>query len=223
VTKALLALQRLDSNADALMARRAKLPERELLRECEAALAALVVERADACQRRTGLARIERDAGSRVADLEARAHEVETALYAGKVKAIKELEALQVELRECKRRQSEAEDQELALMEQQERVDAEIVAMDAKSGMLEARAGKLRAVIAAEEAEIDEEIGGIVAQRPVLDPPVPAAVLTLYEKMRAFPRLGGLVAVSVAGGACAGCKTVLPIVLTRSVTMKTRR
>ena len=214
MTNALLVLQSLDSNADALRARRAGLQERALLRECEAAMAALVAERADAYERRTALARVEHDAGSLVADLEARAHEVETTLYAGRVRATKELEALQVELRECKRRQSEAEDKEFVLMEQQERVDAEIVAMEARRGQLEAQAGELRQVIAAEEGKIDEEIAGIVAQRSVLDPPVPVAVLTLYEKMRGFPRLGGLVAVSTAGGTCAGCKTVLPILLT---------
>jgi len=214
VTNALLELQRLDSNADALRARRAGLQERVLLRECEAALAALVAERADAYERRAALVRVEHDAGSLVADLEARAHEVETTLYAGRVRATKELEALQVELRECKRRQSEAEDSEFVLMEQQERVDAEIVAMEARRGQLEVQAGELRAVIATEEAKIDEEIGGLIEQRSVLDPPVPVTVLTLYEKMRGFPRLGGLVAVSTAGGTCAGCKTVLPILLT---------
>jgi hypothetical protein len=218
VTNALLELQRLDSNADALRARRAGLQERALLRECEAAMAALVAERTDAYERRTALARLEHDAGSLVADLEARAHDVETTLYAGKVRAIKELEALQVELRECKRRQIEAEDQEFALMEQQERADAEIVAMEVRHGLLEVQAEKLRGVIAAEEARIDEEITGIVAQRAVLNPPVPAAVLTLYEKMRGFPRLGGLVAVSTVGGTCAGCKTVLPILLTSRLT-----
>jgi len=181
-------------------------------------MATLVAERADAYERRTALARVEHDAGSVVADLEARAHEVETTLYAGKVRATKELEALQVELRECKRRQSEAEDREFALMEQQERADAEIVAMEARSGQLEVQAGELRGVIAAAEAKIDEEIRGLVTQRSLLDPPVPAAVLTLYEKMRGFPRLGGLVAVSTAGGTCAGCKTVLPILLTSRLT-----
>jgi predicted nucleic acid-binding Zn-ribbon protein len=86
--------------------------------------------------------------------------------------------------------------------------------MEARRVQLDVQAGELRAVIAAEEAKIDEEIRGLVAQRLVLDPPVPGAVLTLYEKMRGFPRLGGLVAVSTAGGTCAGCKTVLPILLT---------
>jgi hypothetical protein len=214
VTNVLLALQRLDSSADALRARRSGLPERASLRDCEAALEALAREKAETQERRSALARVERDAGSLVADLESRAHEVETTLYAGKVRAIKELEALQVELRECKRRQSEAEDRELALMEQQERIEAELVAMEARRGLLETQAAELQAAIAAEEAKIDLEIEAVVAQKSQLEPPVPAPVLTQYEKMRAFPRLGGLVAVSAAGGACAGCKTVLPIVLT---------
>jgi predicted nucleic acid-binding Zn-ribbon protein len=36
----------------------------------------------------------------------------------------------------------------------------------------------------------------------------------VYEKLRSFPRLGGKVAVSVAGGACGGCKMIIPTILT---------
>jgi len=214
VTNLLLELQRLDSIADELRARRSGLPERALLREGEAAMAALVSERAEAADRRVTLAHAERQTARLVKDLEARTRDVETRLYSGKVNAIRELETLQLELRECQRRQSEREDEEFVVMEQQEQLDLEIAAMDTRRELLGIRAAELDAVIKAAESQIDTEIGTLVAQRSALTLDLPAVVLAVYEKLRSFPRLGGKVAVSVAGGACGGCKMILPTVLT---------
>lgn len=214
MTNPLLELQRLDSRVDELRARRSGLPERALLRESEAAMVALVNERAEAADRRVTLARAERQTARLVNDLEARTREVETTLYSGKVTAIRELEALQLELRECQRRQGQREDEELVVMEQQEQLDGEIAAMDARRELLGTEAVELRAVIQAAESQIDTEIGHLVAQRSALTPHLPPAVFTVYEKLRSLPRLGGKVAVSVAGGACGGCKMILPTVLT---------
>lgn len=212
MTNLLLELQRLDSSVDELRARRSGLPERALLRESEAAIVALVNERAEAADRRLTLARAERHAAGLVNDLEARTREVETTLYSGKVKAIRELEALQLELQECQRRQGQREDEELVVMEQQEQLDGEIAAMDARRERLGIQAAELRAVIKAAESQIDAEIGYLVAQRSALH--LPPAVLAVYEKLRSVPRLGGKVAVSVTGGACGGCKMILPTILT---------
>ncbi len=209
----LLDLQRLDSSADELRARRAGLPERALLQQSEDAIAALAGERVAAVDRRAALARDERDAASLVTDLEARAREVEGTLYSGKVKVIRELEALQAELKECKRRLAEREDAELVVMEAQERLESEIAAIDARRGELGIESARLRAVIAAAEAEIDAELARLAAQRTALVPPLAAAVLTVYEKLRGSPRLRGKVAVGVASGACGGCNSVLPSML----------
>ena len=210
----LLELQRLDSRVDELRARRTGLPERTRLREGEEAMASIVRERAEAADRQATLAREERQVAGSVDDLEARTREVESTLYSGRVTAIRELEALQLELRECQRRQGEREDEELLVMEQQEQLDGEIAAMEARQELLRIQASELRAVIEAAESQIDTEIGHLVAQRSALAPQLPAAVLAVYEKLRSFPRLGGKVAVSVAGGACGGCKMIIPTILT---------
>jgi uncharacterized protein len=210
----LLELQHLDSRVDELRARRSGLPERTLLREGEAAMAELVRRGAEAAERRVTLAREERRTAGSVNDLEARTREVESTLYSGRVTAIRELEALQLELRECQRRQAEREDEELLVMEQQEQLDGEIAAMDARQELLGIQAAELRAVIEAAESQIDTEIEHLVAQRSALTPQLPAPVLAVYEKLRSLPRLGGKVAVSVAGGACGGCKMIIPTILT---------
>lgn len=90
-------------------------------------------------------------------------------------------------------------------MEQQEQLELEIAAMDTRRELLGIRAAELVAVIKAAESQIDTEIGTIVAQRSALTLDLPAVVLAVSEKLRSFPRLGGKVAVSVAGGACGGC------------------
>ena len=177
-------------------------------------MVALVGARAEAADRRVALARAEREAAAVVSDLEARTREVEKTLYSGKVNAIRELEALQLELRECKRRQRESEDEELVVMEQQEKLDGEIAGMDARGELLGIRAAELRELIKAAESQMDTEIEHLIAQRSGLLPSLPAAVLAVYEKLRASPRLGGKVAVGVAGNACGGCNTILPTVLT---------
>lgn len=213
MTHLLLDLQRLDSSADDLRARRTGMPERALLQQSEDAIAALVVDRTAAADRRAALARDEREAASLVTDLESRAREVESTLYSGKVKVIRELEGLQAELKECKRRLGEREDAELVVLEAQERLESEIAAIDARSEQLGAETAQLRAVIAAAEAQIDAELAGLAAERSALIPPLASAVLTVYEKLRASPRLRGRVAVGVASGACNGCNSILPSML----------
>lgn len=213
MTNLLLELQHLDTRTDELRAQRAGLPQRAQLRERESTLAGLAGERSAAADRRATLAREERAAAALVADLAARAREVEDTLYSGRVKAIRELEALQAELRDCQRRLREREEEELVLMESQERVEAELAAIDARRDAAEREAVSLRAAIEAAEGRIDAELVRFAAERTALLPPIAAPVLTVYEKLRSWPRLHGKVAVSVSREACGGCNTVLPKVL----------
>jgi predicted nucleic acid-binding Zn-ribbon protein len=211
--RVLLALQGLDAEADALHARRAGLAERAALAADQAELGALAHAREEAGARRVALGREERHAEELVADVEARAREVESTLYSGKVTVIRELEALQAELRDFQRRLAAREDEELAVMEREEQLDAEIAAMDRRRQQLEARAAELRVALAAAETQIDAELARIDAQRAALLPRVPEATLAAYERLRALPRLSGRVAVPLEAGSCSGCRMALPIAM----------
>lgn len=206
----LLELQQLDLCADALLAQRASLPERAALQQCEAELLALARAREEAEERRTALGREERRIETLVEDLEAHAREVEGTLYSGKVKAVRELEALQAELASFQRRQHEQEDAELALLEQEEKLDAEIAGVGARSAACEARAAELRGAIAAAESRIDAELAALLERRAALQPRLAAPCLAVYEKLRGQPKLAGRVTASAAGGTCRGCMNVLP-------------
>lgn len=207
----LLELQRLDSNADAARKRCAELPERAALREQEAEAAALAVARADADERRRVVGGQLRAAEAAVADLEAKAREVERSLYSGETTALRELGALQDELRDVQRRRAEREEAELAVMEQEEQLDAEIAQLAARAAALEARSAELRDAIAAEEARTDAELAVLAAERALVAPRIPEPLLAEYETLRAVPRLAGRAAARLRGEICGGCSVSLPI------------
>jgi uncharacterized protein len=213
----LLELQRLDLEVDGLRARRAGLPERAAGAERDAALATIASARAEADARAAALGHAEREVETRVADLRARARDVETRLYSGKVKAIKELEGLQLELRDWQRKQGEEETTELALMEQQEALAAEIATLAARAEALAAERTALAAALAARETEIDAALAGILAARAAAGAALEPALLTHYERLRVALPNRGVAAVKIGEGVCLGCHATLPIAFAQTL------
>jgi len=209
----LLELQRIDLIADALRERRAGLPQRALLSDCERASAELTQQRAEAGERLVALGREERRAEAEVADARAKAREAEATLYSGRIKVTKELEALQASLRELQRGQGAHEEVELALMAQEEQLGDEISAMSARLDALETEAASIRRALGASEAEIDETLAELAVERRALVERVSAALLAKYETLRAAPPLKGRAAVRIDGGSCSGCRSTIPIAL----------
>lgn len=207
----LLELQRLDAEGDALRARRAALPERAALRECDTRAAALEAERTAVEERRAALAAEERRLEGEVAAVDARAKEVEAKLYSGEVKAVSELEGLQLEFDSFRRRKGELEEEELAVLEQVEAAEGELAALAAQRAELDARAAELAAALAAAEAAIDAELEGIAGVRAGVAPGLTAEVLGTYGALREVERLEGQVIARFEGGRCVGCRVSLPI------------
>jgi predicted nucleic acid-binding Zn-ribbon protein len=207
----LLELQRLDSHADGLRARRAELPERAALRECDAEAVTLEAERGRVEEGRLALAAEERRLEGEVAEVGGRAREVEAKLYSGEVKAVSELEGLQLELDSFRRRKGELEEEELAMMEQVEAAEGELQALGERRDALDARVGELGAALAAAEAAIDAELAELAETRAGVAPGLPAEVLDTYTKLRALERLGGQALARFEGGRCIGCRVTLPI------------
>jgi predicted nucleic acid-binding Zn-ribbon protein len=209
----LLALQRLDTRADALRARRDGLSERSALVACEAEIATLVGEGEALALRRIALRREERRVDELVADLGAKARDVEGTLYSGRVTDTRELQALQTELRAFERRRGEQEEAELAVMEEEEELDGRVAGLDARRESLDRQAAALRRTIEAEESQIDGELSGIAAQRLDLASQLSPEVRGVYEKLRTVSRLAGRVAVPLEGDDCGGCRMTLPTAL----------
>ena len=192
---ALLEVQRLDLVADGLRRERATLPERSALTDCETATAALERRRDEATGARDALAAREREVAGEVASLAAKSKEVEDSLYSGTVTVAKELEGLQQELAMWREKQGEAEERELALLEEIDTADAALADLDTERGTLDGRAAELTAAIRAAEADLDGRIEALETDAGASRTDVPAPVLGIYDRLRANARLAGRAAV----------------------------
>jgi len=207
----LLEVQELDLASDRLVAQRAGLPERTRLVACQEQARALDRTHEALGVQRKQLDRAEHGLGGEVAEVAAKAKEVEDTLYSGKIKAPKELEAVQEELRLFRQRQSELEEKELELLEQIELLESERSENRSLRAQTESQAAQLEAAIRKAEGEIDAELAKLAEARALKAPSVPATILSEYERIRPKERLLGRGAAPLLDGSCGGCHVELPI------------
>lgn len=199
----LLDVQALDTRLQQLAHRRKNLPELARVAEIDAQLAdlntALVASRTAASDLRRELAKAESD----VEQVRTRAAHDQTRLDSGAVSA-KDAQALVSELESLGRRQGLLEEVELEVMERLEAHEDTLTKLDeANQKSLDARAAAV-ADLDAVYAEIDAEAAGIATQRAAAVTGLDAALVALYEKVRAH--LGGQGAAALRAGRCDGCR-----------------
>ncbi|HMC41933.1 MAG TPA: hypothetical protein VKI20_02905, partial [Acidimicrobiales bacterium] len=136
----MLAVQEHDLAVDRLLHRRETLPERVELEAIESENATLEIRLTEVGGRRDELERRQTRLEEEVAAVERRIAEVDRRLYSGEVSASRELQAMAAEVDGLKRRRSDLEDQELAVMEEREPVDAEVSELEAQRTVLAERA-----------------------------------------------------------------------------------
>jgi predicted nucleic acid-binding Zn-ribbon protein len=204
---ALLDVQAHDTKLDQIRHQLAHLPAQA---ERDAAATALVDAQRSLAERtavRDELAKQQKRVDDEVELLKEKRQGFDQKLYGGTVTNPRELQDLQEEIDSLGRRISQLEDEELAIMEQVEPVEAELVALsttaeqratvlaDAEVRLTDARA-ELAAALEAEGAVRDE------AARPV-----PADLLGEYEQLRAGR--GGIGVAKLTGAQCGGCHLTL--------------
>ncbi|MEY2462312.1 MAG: uncharacterized protein QOH64_450 [Acidimicrobiaceae bacterium] len=204
----LLEVQALDTTTDQLTHRRAHLPERAELAATEQSLAELSKARTKVEAERDQIAREQKRYEDEAASIEAKAVHENTTLYAGKVTAAKELQAIQDEIASLKRRQTDLEDHVLELMEQIEPLDAELAAHAAEQDRLDALAIALTVTIAEAESTIDAELARVAESRAKAAVQIPSDLMEEYERLRRA--LGGIGAARLVGNRCEGCHLTLP-------------
>jgi len=202
-----LAVQEHDLAVDRLLHRRETLPERVELEAIESENATLEIRLTEVGGRRDELERRQTRLEEEVAAVERRIAEVDRRLYSGEVSASRELQAMAAEVDGLKRRRSDLEDQELAVMEEREPVDAEVSELEAQRTVLAERAEQMLAAIAEAEAVIDAEVATERRARDELAGAIPAELAAQYDRLRA--RLGGIGAARLVNGACTGCHLAL--------------
>lgn len=199
----LLDLQEIDTALGQLAHRRDHLPEHaeldRLTRDAAAMEQERVAAQVEVDDLDRGIGRLERD----VDQVRTRKERDSARLASGRGPA-KELEALQHELESLNRRQSELEDEELALMERREQaqttleeVSARLAAAREEQAEVEARRDASLAEIGAQEAARSQARAPLVSR-------LPADLVALYERIR--DDSGGVGAALLRSGRCGGCR-----------------
>ena len=209
---ALLDVQELDLEQDALLDRRVSLPEREALQNLAAHAQFLDRQHADFVDQRRVENLREREEANRVEDQASKAKELEDKLYSGTIKATKELEALQEEVRGTRDRQAEFEMTQMESLEEIDRLDAAMVVNRKERIQADEDAAQVREALAQAEAEIDQEMGVLAARGDVHRKDVPEQILVEYDRLRTKERLGGRAAAQLEAGTCGACRVRLPVI-----------
>lgn len=204
---ALLALQDVDSDIDALRHRRATLPVRAQLAEHERALAQIDTQERDAQAARGAHEARLTDLANEVAEIVTRASRIDERLRSGAAASFRDQEAMAVEMGNLDRLRRDLDDEQLVVMEAIEPLESELGSLADARKFEVAGVSRLKAELAAVEEEIDAQIAQHRVDRAALAALVSQALLADYERLRA--RLGGVGVARVIGGMCGGCHLML--------------
>lgn len=204
----LLVVQDHDTVLDQLRHRFETLPEREALQEVERARKSLAASLVEAEAARDAVASRQEELERNIAASESRIKEIDRRMYSGEIVASRDLQAMAAEIDHIKARVSTMEDAALEAMDEREPLDASVTDLEARDEALVAEAERLRAALAAAEAEIADAARAEHAARTSAAAAVPADLLAAYEKLRG--RLGGIGIARLEHGTCMGCHMKLP-------------
>ena len=204
----LLTLQTHDSAVDRLRHRRATLPERAELENRRAAHTELERQRVEVTNLRDTELREEKRLDDEVRSLEAKAKAEDARMYSGTISSPRELQAMQADIDQLRRKAAEREDEELEVMVRREALDTQVAEVEAAQAALLAEVATLSATLQKQEQEIDAELAVEEAARAALAPNIPESTLRLYEQIRAKNR--GVGAARLVGMNCQACHLGLP-------------
>jgi uncharacterized protein len=207
----LLKLQEVDTALDRLRVRHEAL-------ESGATLAA-ARDAADAAERHLGELRLRADEMGRdqsrfeleIDSLTSKEAAEQQRMYDGSIVNAKELEALQHEIDNVKKRRSDREDELLALMEQREALDALIATADAEEATLRASLDATASQAAEELTSAKADLASLEAERETLVLAFDPELLELYEDLRRQKK--GIGAAPLIDGVCQGCHEQLSSVV----------
>jgi predicted nucleic acid-binding Zn-ribbon protein len=206
----LLAVQEHDTHLDQLRHRLATLPERAAFEQQQRVIESHDAETSATQERRDAIARDQKRIEDEVAMVEAKASEVDKTLYSGTVTSPRELQGFQDDLSSLRRRQRQLEDEVLAFMEQLEPLDAELERRARERAELAAAASTMADALDAAERAVDGEIAAAERERGDAIAPVPADLVSRYEKLRL--QHDGIAIARLVGNSCGGCHLTLSAV-----------
>jgi uncharacterized protein len=211
----LMVVQSHDTALDQLRHRIETLPERSGLREVERRQEALKSTMSEVQVQVDDLADRQGRLEERIAAAAKRRHEIELRMQSGEISASRDLQAMDNEVHQLGTRQEQFEEEEIALLEEEEPLDALLAEHKAESASLATEAARLQTAIADAEAEITAAIATEGAQRAESASGLPEELAERYEVLRS--RLGGVGAARLVGDRCDGCHLTLPSVETERI------
>jgi predicted nucleic acid-binding Zn-ribbon protein len=199
----LLELQNIDLQLDRLRLRRAALESGETLSAART--------EADGAERSLGDLRLRVDEMARdqgrfeheIDSLQQKETAENTRMFDGSIVNSKELEALQHEIDNLKKRRSDREDELLALMEQREELEHSAAEAETTSTRLRASLDEGAAGAEGELADVRGELERLADARAALLPIFDPELLERYEDLRRLKK--GVGAVALVDGVCQGC------------------
>jgi predicted nucleic acid-binding Zn-ribbon protein len=203
----LIEVQAHDTTLDQLQHRMASLPERLELREVEKRQRTLDAAAAEVGSQVDDLTGRQQRLEEQIAAAARRRHEIEQRMQSGEVTASRDLQAMDQEVHQLSARQSQFEEDEIALLEEEEPLDSLLAEHQAAAAALAADVVRLNRAIAEAEQEISVSILSEQELRAESASRLPEELATRYEGLRA--RLGGVGAARLVGDRCDGCHLTL--------------
>lgn len=204
----LLTLQERDVALDRLRHRRETLAERAAHAEAEARAATVQRELEQVRAARDEILTEERRLDDEAQSLAAQATDAERRLYSGEIASPRELQALQADVEQLRRRQHEIEDRQLATMERREPFDEQVGELERRHHEASAAVLAANDALAAAEAAIDDELAVERAGRDDAVAGIDSGLLSDYERRRV--KASGVGAARLVGNTCQGCHLTIP-------------
>ena len=203
----LMEVQLRDTTLDQLRHRIEALPERAELRDLHRRQADLAEAVASVQAQVDDLAARQQALEGRIAAAAKRRHEIEQRMESGDVSAARDLQAMDHEVHQLEARQALFEEEEIALLEEEEPLDMVLAERQRASAALRGDISRLEEVIVEAEREIRAAVVTEEARRKELAATLPDELSQRYEGLRS--RLGGVGAARLAGDRCDGCHLTL--------------
>jgi uncharacterized protein len=204
----LLSLQERDLAVDRIRHRIATLPERAQVADAEARRATHVNEAAALRDQRDEVATREQRFDDEARLLSEQAMSAEARLYGGEVTSPRELQALQADIEQLKRRQRTIEDRQLAAMEEREPLDTRLGELEQQIAAIDAELAAARVTLGDAEAALDAELTDERSARDAIATKIENSLLSAYEERRA--KANGVGAARLVGTMCQGCHLSIP-------------
>jgi uncharacterized protein len=199
----LIAVQDHDTTLAQLRHRIDAMPERAELREVESRRASNRAAQVVVEAQVEDLAGRQRALEEQIAAAAQRRHEIERRMESGDVSASRDLQAMDLEVHHLAARQVQFEEEEMALLEEEEPLDLLAEEYTELATALDEEVARLEAVIAEAVVGIEQAIKVEETSRAEIASRLPPELADRYEVLRSH--LGGVGAARLVGDRCDGC------------------